>query len=87
MKNFRNDLIEKINEKLENTNICSSTGYPDGYVWENLESEMEFEMYWNLDGDGKVKLDVDYSTELEYNSLEEAIENIDEIVEFFLERN
>ena len=87
MKNFRNDLINKIDERLNNTNFCASVGDPNYFTWENLESGIEISVLWDMNDDDKVQVEIDYSTELEYNSLEDAIENIDEIVEFILENN
>ena len=87
MNKFRNDLIDKIDEKLNNTNFCGGVSDPNYFTWENLESLVEISVIWDMNDDDKVQVEIDYSTELEYDSLEDAIENINEIVEFILENN
>ena len=87
MRNFRNDLINKIDEKLNNTNFCGGVSDPNYFTWENLESGVEISVIWDMNDDDKVQVEIDYSPELEYDSLEDAIENINEIVEFILENN
>ena len=87
MKNFRNDLISKIDVQLDNTNFSASVGDPNYFTWENLESGVEISVIWDMNDDDKVQVEIDYSTELEYDSLEDAINNISEIVEFILDNN
>lgn len=87
MRNFRNDLINKIDEKLNNTNFCGGVSDPNYFTWENLESGVEISVLWDMNDDDKVQVEIDYLEELEYDSLEDAIENINEIVEFILENN
>ena len=87
MRNFRNDLINKIDEKLNNTNFCGGVSDPNYFTWENLESDVEITVLWNTNDEDEVEVEIDYNIELEYDSLEDAIENINEIVEFILENN
>ena len=90
MKNFRTDLIEKIEEKLQNidTDYCGGVSDPNYFIWENLEKEdYSIEINWDMDDDDAVIVSLQYDYEeqdsLEYESLEEAIENIDDILDFF----
>jgi hypothetical protein len=84
MKNFRNDLVWNINS----CNYDMISGDSTSMVWE-AEKDTEFGSYdeimithsYNTEDD--VQVFFNGMVELEYKTLEEAIENIDEINDIF----
>jgi hypothetical protein len=89
MKNFT-DLLDLIDEKLQtiDTDYCGGVSDPNYFTWENLEEEdLQITISWDLYDDGKVSLQVERDWEeedsMEWDSLEEAIEDIDYILDFF----
>lgn len=84
MKNFRNDLVWNINECRYNMISGDETS-----VLYEAETETEFGSFdeimithsYNTEDD--IQVFVNGMVELEYETLEEAIENIDEITDIF----
>lgn len=82
MNDFRNNLTEVINNLIQGTDWSSDSADSNMYTWVNLESGEELTITWDMYDDGMVEVSSEVDS-LEYESLEEAIENITEIVSLY----
>ena len=86
MKNFRNYLIDKIDNKIQHTDYTAGSGDSNYFSWDNLETDKEIVIEYDMDNDGEITILRDDSVELYYDSIEDAFENISDIVSLFEEQ-